>query len=78
MAKQLTEEERKAKEVVDTIATEIAKLSRQVSALLSGRLNRKAIITLLVSSTKLPQKTVDNVLTAIEQLEPTYLKKEKN
>lgn len=69
-----TEEEKKARETVETIACEIAKLSRQVSALLSGRLNRKAVILLLVASSGMNQRDVGMVLDAIEGLEGKYLK----
>lgn len=67
-------EEKKYRENVEMIATNIAQLSRQVNALLTGRLNRKAIVTLLVQSCKLPQKTVSDVLDAIVDLEKDYLK----
>lgn len=69
-----TPEEKKARETVETIATEIAKLSRQVSALLSGRLNRKAVVLLLVASSGQTQATINIVLDAISGLEEKYLK----
>lgn len=69
-----TPEEKKARETVETIATEIAKLSRQVTALLDGRLNRKAVILLLVASTGENQSTIGTILDAISGLENKYLK----
>jgi hypothetical protein len=74
-ANQESEEEKKAREMVETIACEIAKLSRQVSALLTGRLDRKAVVILLASMTQMPQATVKQVLEAIEGMEAKYLKK---
>lgn len=70
---QMTPEEKKAKETVEAIAQEIAKLSRQVSALLGGRLNRKAIVILLASMTQMTHATISQVLEAIEGLEKKYL-----
>lgn len=71
--KKETPEEKVAREQVETIATEIAKLSRQVSALLSGRLNRKAVVILLVASCGLNQSQINMVLDAIIGLEDKYL-----
>ncbi len=70
-----TEEEKKSREMVEEIASNIAMLSRQVTALLTGRLNRKAILILLANSTRMTQGQVDTVLDAISNLEKTYLKK---
>lgn len=75
MSKIETEEEKKAKETVENIATEIAKLSRQVTALLSGRLNRKAVLILLAVSSGQSQSNINMVLDAICGLEDKYLKK---
>ena len=69
-----TDEEKKARETVEEIATEIAKLSRQVTALLSGRLNRKAVVILLTASSGLNQSNINMVLDAIMGLEEKYLK----
>ena len=74
MAKKETIEERQYREMVEGIATGIAKLSRQVDALLTGRLKRKTIIVLLAKSSGYPQNTVDNILSAIQSMEKTYLK----
>ena len=70
-----TPEEKQARETVENIATEIAKLSRQVSALLSGRLNRKAVVILLVASSGQSQSNINMILDAICGLEDKYLNK---
>lgn len=70
-----SEEEKKARETVENIAAEIAKLSTQVTVLLSGRLNRKAVIILLVASSGMNQTEVAMVLDAIMGLEDKYLQK---
>ncbi len=75
LKEQMSEEEKLAKATVDTIATEIAKLSRQVTALVGGRLNRKAIVVLLTASSGLSQSYVNMVLDAIMGLEDKYLNK---
>lgn len=69
-----TPEEKTARETVETIATTIAQLSRQVKALLGGRLNRDTIIILLSHTTQLTQRTVMQVLQAIEGMEKKHLK----
>lgn len=74
MAKQETAEEKQARETIETIATTIAQLSRQVKAIIGGRLNRDTIIILLANTTRLPQQTVMTVLTAIENMEAKHLK----
>lgn len=73
--KQETPEEKQARETVEEIACTIAKLSRQVGAILSGRIKRKSLIILLAYSSKLSQGQVDSVLYAIENLEKDHLKK---
>ncbi len=70
-----TEEEKKARETVEEIARNIAMLSRQVTALLNGRLNRKAVLILLANTSGYPQTVVNQILTAIEELETKFLKK---
>lgn len=73
MAKE-TEEEIKAREIIEEIATNIAKLSREVSSLLNGRLKKNTILILLANSTRLPRENVERVLDAVANLEKTHLK----
>ena len=75
MAKKIeTDEEKKSREMVEDIATNIAQLSRSVSALLGGRLRKETIVILLAHSTKLPQYNVAKVLDALASMEKTNLK----
>lgn len=69
-----TEEEKKHAELVEDIAVNIAQLSRQVSAILNGRIKTKAIVVLLAHSTGMSQRQVTEVLTALQNLEKDYLK----
>lgn len=69
-----TEEEKKAKQVVEDIATNIARLSREVSALLSGRLKKDTVVILLANSTRLPKYQIEAVLSALVEMEKTYLR----
>ena len=69
-----TTEEKQAREVVEEIATNIAKLSREVSALLDGRLKKRSLLILLAHSTKMPHYQVEAVLDAIVNLEKVHLK----
>lgn len=73
MAKNETPEEKKARENVEDIARNIAQLSRQVSALLTGRLRKASLVILLAHSTKMPQYQVEKVLDAITNLEKNHL-----
>lgn len=74
MAKTETPEEKKARETVEEIATTIAKLSREIKAILGGRVKKESIIILLAHSTKLPQYNIKQVLDAIENMEHHHLK----
>ena len=74
MAKE-TPEEKQYREMVEGMATNIARLSREVKALLSGRVKMKTITILLAHSCQLPQSTVKSVLEAITNLEGDYLNK---
>jgi len=74
MSKEETPEEKKARETVEEIATTIAKLSRQVSAILQGRMKKESILVLLAHSTRMPKSQVEVVLDAIENMEKKHLK----
>lgn len=75
MPKKETPEEKQYREMVEGMATNIARLSREVKALLSGRVKQKTIIILLAHSCQLPQSTVKSVLEAVANLEGDYLNK---
>ncbi len=66
-------EEKQSKKFVEDMACEIAKISRQVTALLSGRIKRATVITLLTHATRLPHASVVSVVEAIEDLENKHL-----
>lgn len=70
-----SEEEKKARETIEEIASNIAALSRSVTALLSGRLREDTIVTLLVHSTKIPKWHIEKVLAALANMERVHLKK---
>jgi len=74
MAKE-TPEEKAYRENVESIATNITRLSREVKALVSGRVKMKAIVILLAHSCQLPQTTIKSVLEGIVNLEGDYLNK---
>lgn len=73
MAKIETPEEKKSRETVESIATTITKLSENVAALLKGPLNRKALVTLLASSSGMSKHDIGLVLTALEDLKKDWL-----
>lgn len=76
MAKrQETQEEKEAREMVENIASNIAILSRTVSALFNGRLKKKTILVLLAHSTGLTQSVVERVLDAAAEMEDVHLNK---
>lgn len=72
---QETEEQKRQKEVIEEIAKNISSLAKSVSALLGGQLSRKAIVTLLAQSSGQYKNTVEDVLSAIENLEKDWLNK---
>jgi len=69
-----TEEQKKARENIEIIAKNISDLSKSVQIVLGGKLKRKAIVLLLAHSSGLPQYQVDNMLTALENLEKDWIK----
>lgn len=68
-------EEKSRRELIDSIAGNIAYLARAVQNMVNGPLKRKALVVLLASSAQLPQTTVDRVLKALEDLEGDWLNK---
>lgn len=76
MAKQIETPEQKAyRETVEKIANNIATLAKAVNSLLNGPLKRKALVTLLASSSGQTKKVVEDVLKALEDLESDWLNK---
>ena len=73
--KKETKEEKEYREMVETIASNIAQLSRQTSALLTGRLKEKTLLILLANMTGQSQSTIKSVLDALVNMENVLLKK---
>lgn len=76
MARKTQEESAEAKanrELVETIAKNLVALSRAVNGLINGPLKKKALVVLLAHSSGLPQNKVDQVLTALKELEKDWL-----
>lgn len=70
-----TDEERKARETVETIADSIVTLANGVKSVLEGKLNKRAILVLLASATRMNQQDIEKVLDAAASLDKTFLKK---
>lgn len=69
-----TPEEKQDRETVEGIAKNLERLANSVASLLRGPLNRKALVTLLARSSKLPPAQVGNVLDSLENLKKDWLK----
>jgi len=61
---------------VDEIAAQIEALSSGMEKLLSGRLNKKAILVLLRETSGLGMRDIEKVLEAARSLRTHFLKKE--
>lgn len=70
-----TPEQKAYRETVEQIAGNIASLSKAVVSLLHGPLKKKALVILLASSSGQPQRVVEDVLRALEELEKDWLNK---
>jgi hypothetical protein len=70
-----SDEQRKYRETVETIATNIAMLSEAVSSVLRGPLKRRTLIVLLANSSGLKQHVVESVLAAVESMQADWLNK---
>lgn len=68
-----TEDQKKYRELVESIAGNIGTLAKAVNNLINGPLKKKALIVLLASSAKLPMTTVEKVVGALENLEADWL-----
>ncbi len=73
MAEKETPEEKAARETVEKIASNIAKLAKSVAALIDGPLKRKALVVLLVNSSGQSKGSVEAVIGALETIEKDWL-----
>lgn len=69
-----SEDQKRNREIVESIAGNISALAKSVVALLNGPVKKQAIIVLLAQSSGLPQNKVTEVLKALENLEKDWLK----
>lgn len=69
-----TEEQKKARETVELIAANIVDLAEGVRKIVNGRLNKRAIIILLASSSRLSPTVCEQVLDAITNLDKKFTK----
>lgn len=70
-----TEEEKKARETIETIADNIVSLAEGVRKIVNGKLNKRAIILLLASAAGgMNKEVVERVLDAITSLDKKFLK----
>lgn len=67
-------EEKKNREMVETIANNIANLSDAVVALLGGPLKKAAICKLLAASSGNSERVVSEVLRSLETMKSDWLK----
>lgn len=70
-----TPEQKANRELVESIAGNIASLARAVKSLMNGPLKKRALVILLASSSQLPISKVEIVLKALENLEADWLNK---
>ena len=70
-----TPEARANRELIEKIAGNIASLAEAVESLINGPLNKRALVVLLASSSKLSQVDVTKVLDALTDLKKDWLNK---
>lgn len=70
-----TEDQRKYRELVESIAGNITTLAKAVGALLNGPLKKRALVLLLASSSGQSQRAVEDVLKALETMQADWLNK---
>lgn len=68
-----TDEQKRNRETVETIAKNIAALAKAVEALLNGPLKRKALVILLANASGQSMRTVELILIALTDLEKDWL-----
>lgn len=70
-----TDDQRQFREVVEKIAGNISALAKAVAGLMSGPLNKRALVILLAQSSGESQKSTEAVLGALRDLEKDWLNK---
>lgn len=75
MANKETAEQKQQREMVEGIAENLTDLANSVKALLTGKLNRKAIVILLAQASGENQSTVNRILDAVSNLERDWVRK---
>jgi hypothetical protein len=68
-----TDEQKRNRETVESIANNLAQLSDAVASLLHGPLKRRALFVLLAHSSGSSQRQVEAVLVALEGLKKDWL-----
>lgn len=74
MQKQYTIKDDKKEVPTEVLATSIVAISNSMKELKQGRLNNRALLTLLQASTGLPKRDIENVLSGLENLERDYVR----
>lgn len=72
-----TPEEKQYRETVETIAGNIQKLVKAVSSMISGPLNRDALLLLIAAGAGQSKGVVNDVLKSIENMEKDWLNTSK-
>lgn len=70
-----TEEQKRNREMVESIANNIASLTKAVESLLNGPLKRRALVILLANSSGQTQLAVEQILKALESMRGDWLNK---
>ena len=75
---ELTEEEKKAKEFVESAAQAIIDISKSIHALLNGKLNKRAIVLLIQEAaggrSAYSKVQIEQILDCIAKLDKSFLK----
>lgn len=73
--KEETQEQKQYRELVDTIASNIANLAKAVNGFRNGPLKKKALVILLAHSSGQTQYSTERILTALSEMEKDWLNK---
>lgn len=68
-----TEEQKRNRETVESIARNISSLAKAVGSLLNGPLKKRTLVVLLASSSQVSQRQVEEVLNALASMEKDWL-----